>query len=666
MTAPGREVLWTPPPERVSASNMSRYQRWLAAEKNVCTTDFDSLWCWSISDLEKFWLSIWEYFDVIASAPPQTVLSDPRMPGARWFPGTRLNWAENLLRHTDRTGPAIISVDETGTTGELSRAELVAQVANLAAHFRKIGVQPGDRIAAMLPNIAPTVAAVLAAASVGAVWSCCAPDFGVKGLVDRFAQIEPTVLIGVDGYQFNGKRVDRRDVFATLLDQLPTVRHAVVVDNLGLPFIGEHRPSIAAYADVVVGDAAPQYEQVPFDHPLWILYSSGTTGLPKGIVHSHGGIVLEALKANALHYDLGPTDRVFIAASTAWVVWNMLVDTMVTGAAIITYDGSPTYGRPDHQFEICARYGATRFGTGAAYLTLCEKAGTEPGTAFDLSGLRSIMSTGSPLPDTTWRWIYDTVSPDVHLGSDSGGTDVATGFIGANPLSPVRVGELQGPYLGVDVQAWTETGEAVVGEVGEMVITAPMPSMPIYFWNDPDGNRYRDAYFEVYPGVWRHGDWITMEADGGCVVHGRSDSTINRGGVRMGSADIYQAVEALPEIAEALVIGAELPHGGYHMPLFVVLRDGYDLDDALVEKIRTTIRREASPRHVPDEIIDVPAIPITRTGKRLEIPVKKLIQGVSPETAINRATVADTDALDWYIDYAQRFQDHRADTSTLT
>ncbi|WP_370178516.1 acetoacetate--CoA ligase [Rhodococcus wratislaviensis] len=666
MTAPGREVLWTPPPERVFASNMSRYQRWLATEKNVSTTDFDSLWCWSISDLKRFWLSIWEYFDVIASAPPHTVLADPQMPGARWFPGTRLNWAENLLRHTDQAGPAIISVDETGTTGELSRAELVAQVANLAAYFRNIGVRPGDRIAAMLPNIAPTVVAVLAAASVGAVWSCCAPDFGVKGMVDRFAQIEPTVLIGVDGYQFNGKRVDRRDVFSALLDQLPTVRHAIMVDNIGLPYEGQHRPSIADYADVVVGDAQPQYERVPFDHPLWILYSSGTTGLPKGIVHSHGGILLEALKANALHYDLGPEDRVFIAASTAWVVWNMLVNCMAPGATVITYDGSPTFGRPDHQFEICARYGATRFGTGAAYLTLCEKAGTQPGTDFDLSGLRSIMSTGSPLPDSTWRWIYDTVSPDVHLGSDSGGTDVATGFIGANPLSPVRTGELQGPYLGVDVQAWDEDGRSVIGEVGEMVITAPMPSMPIYFWNDPDGNRYRDAYFETYPGVWRHGDWITMEADRGCVVHGRSDSTINRGGVRMGSADIYQAVEALPEIAEALVIGAELPNGGYHMPLFVVLRSGYDLDDALVEKIRSTIRWEASPRHVPDEIIDVPAIPITRTGKRLEIPVKKLIQGVSAETAINRATVADTAALDWYIDYAQRFQDHRAGTSTLT
>ena len=660
MTAAGREALWSPQPERVAASRMAQYQRWLATEKYVTTTDFGSLWRLSISDLGAFWSSIWEHFDVIASSEAEVALADTQMPGAQWFPGARLNWAENLLRHVGAEGPAIVSVDENGTTGELSREDLVKQVANLAAHFRGMGVRPGDRIAAVLPNIAPAVVAVLAAASVGAVWSCCAPDFGVKGLVDRFAQIEPTVLIGVDGYQFNGKPVDRREVLYSLRDQLPTVRQTILVRNLdrdGAPPAG-----VADYADLVVGDAVPHYEQLPFEHPLWILYSSGTTGLPKGIVHSHGGILLEALKANALHYDLGPADRVFIAASTAWVVWNMLVNCMATGATLITYDGSPTFGRPDHQFEICARYGVTRFGTGAAYLTLCEKAGAHPGKDFDLASLRSIMSTGSPLPDSTWRWVYDAVSSDVHLGSDSGGTDVATGFIGANRLSPVRTGELQGPYLGVDVQAWDEDGRSVIGEVGEMVITAPMPSMPIFFWNDPDGSRYRDAYFEVYPGIWRHGDWITIEADGACVVHGRSDSTINRGGVRMGSADIYQAVETLPEIAEALVIGAELPNGGYHMPLFVVLRAGHDLDDALVEKIRTTIRREVSPRHVPDEIVDVPSIPTTRTGKRLEIPVKKLIQGVSPDTAINRATVADTSALDWYIDYAERF--HHTVTGT--
>ncbi|UGT61838.1 acetoacetate--CoA ligase [Nocardia asteroides] len=663
MTGADREVLWNPAPDRVAAARMTHYQRWLAGEKDIDTDNFAALWRWSINDPTGFWSSIWEYFEVLASRPPRAVLAEETMPGARWFPGARLNWAENLLRHRDAPGPAVISVDETGTTAEISRERLVGEVANLAAHFRAIGIRPGDRIAAVLPNIGPTVIAVLAAASVGALWSCCAPDFGLKGLVDRFGQIEPTVLIGVDGYRFNGKPIDRRANLAELRGQLPTVRETILVTNLGLG-PGEELADALDYAELVAGDALPRYEQLPFDHPLWILYSSGTTGLPKGIVHSHGGILLESLKANALHYDLGPADRVFIAASTAWVVWNMLVDAMATGATIITYDGSPTYERTDHLFELCARYGVTRFGTGAAYLTLCEKAGTRPGADFDLGALRSIMSTGSPLPDTTWRWIYAAVSADVHLGSDSGGTDVATGFVGANPLSPVVTGALQGPYLGVNVQAWNEDGQSVIGEVGEMVITAPMPSMPISFWNDPDGTRYRAAYFDLYPGVWRHGDWITMQPDGSCIVHGRSDSTINRGGVRMGSADIYQAVETLPEIADALVIGAELPDGGYHMPLFVVVREGVRFDDALAEKIRTAIRRKVSPRHVPDEILEVPAVPTTRTGKRLEIPIKKLIQGVSADTAVNRATVADVTALDWYIRYAERFHTAAVDAPT--
>ncbi|WP_174187275.1 acetoacetate--CoA ligase [Nocardia barduliensis] len=665
MTGADREVLWTPAPDRAAAARMARYQQWLAAEKGVTTEDFESLWRWSIDDLAGFWSSIWEYFEVLSSQPPQAVLAENVMPGARWFIGARLNWAQNLLRHLDAPGPAIISVDETGAIVQITRAELVEQVANLAAHFRAIGIRPGDRIAAVLPNIAPAVVAVLAAATVGAVWSCCAPDFGLKGLVDRFGQIEPTVLIGVDGYRFNGKPVDRRSNLAELRRQLPTVRETILVTNLGLGRDEELRDTLD-YADLVVGDARPQFEQLPFDHPLWILYSSGTTGLPKGIVHSHGGILLEALKANALHYDLGPADRVFIAASTAWVVWNMLVDAMATGATIITYDGSPTYERADHLFELCARYGVTRFGTGAAYLTLCEKGGARPGADFDLRALRSVMSTGSPLPDTTWRWVYESVSADVHLGSDSGGTDVATGFVGANPLSPVVTGVLQGPYLGVNVQAWKKDGQPVVGEVGEMVITAPMPSMPISFWNDPDGTRYRAAYFDLYPGVWRHGDWITMQPDGSCIVHGRSDSTINRGGVRMGSADIYQVVESLPEIADALVIGAELPDGGYHMPLFVVLREGFCFDDALAEKIRTAIRREVSPRHVPDEILEVPAVPTTRTGKRLEIPIKKLIQGAPADTAVNRATVADVAALDWYIRYAERFHTQTLDAQATS
>jgi acetoacetyl-CoA synthetase len=634
---------------------MARYQRWLSTENISETTDYESLWRWSVDDLGGFWSSVWRFFDVVASQEASVALADSKMPGAQWFPGARLNWAENLLRPVDSSGPAIVSVDESGSVTEVSRAQLVAQVANLAAYLRSIGVKPGDRVAAVLPNIPAAVVGVLAAASVGAVWSCCAPDFGLKGLVDRFAQIGPTVLIGVDGYQWSGKKFDRATLFTDLQAQLPTVEHAVMVRNLDPNRTLPDR--VADFAQLVAGNAEPRYEQLPFEHPLWILYSSGTTGMPKGIVHSHGGILLESLKANVLHFDLGGADRVLIAASTAWVVWNMLVDSMASGATIVTYDGNPVAGQADRMFRLCAELGVTRFGAGAAYLRACEKAGCTPGADYDLSALRSIMSTGSPLPDSTWRWVYEVVKTDVHLGSESGGTDVATGFVGANPLQPVRIGELQGPCLGVAVEAWNDAGQPVVDEVGEMVITAPMPSMPIYFWNDPDGVRYDDAYFSSYPGVWRHGDWITMTSDGSCVVHGRSDSTINRGGVRMGSADIYDVVEALPEIASSLVIGAELPDGDYHMPLFVVLVHGQNLDSELTDRIRTAIRTNVSPRHVPDEIIVAPAIPVTRTGKRLEVPIKRLLQGAPETKAINRASVANLDVLEWYIAYAARFRD---------
>lgn len=647
------EVLWEPSPERIAGTRIAEYQRWLAEHRNVHTDTFDELWQWSVKEPEAFWLSIWDHFEVVSSTTPSTVLPVTSMPGAEWFPDTTVNWAQNILSTPDPGGTALIALDERGQTGQCTWHELESRVAGLAQGLRQMGVEPGDRVAAVLPNIAATVIALLATASIGAVWSCCAPDFGVKGLVDRFAQIEPKVLIGVDGYSFAGKSIDKRGELDALRRELPSVENVIMVRNQDAD--SALSSDFHDFGDLISVSAEPSYAPVSFSHPLWILYSSGTTGLPKGIVHSHGGILLESLKANALHYDLGPGDRVFIAASTAWVVWNMLVDAMTTGATIITYDGSPTSGRPDRLFEICAQHGVTRFGTGAAYLTLCEKAGVTPSKDLDLSSLRSIMSTGSPLPDSTWRWVYRSVSAQVHLGSDSGGTDVASGFIGANPISPVVTGELQGPYLGVAVESWNDAGQPVINELGELVITAPMPSMPIYFWNDPDNRRYRDSYFDIYPGVWRHGDWVTRTDRGTYLVHGRSDSTLNRGGVRMGSADLYQAIETLPEIAESLVVGAELADGGYHMPLFVVLRDGYELTDELVDRIKKTIKSDVSPRHVPDDIVDVPAIPTTRTGKRLEIPVKRLIQGASANEAINPAVVANPDALDWYVDYAEKF-----------
>ncbi len=655
MTTSGsqRRLLWEPSKERVAAARMTAYLDWLARERGLHPGTYDELWRWSVDDLDGFWRSVWDWFEVPASAPPTAVLGDRRMPGAQWFPGARLNWAEGLLRHADAAGgdrTAVVGLGEDGEPVELSWAELTARVASVAAVLRELGVRPGDRVAAYLPNIPQAVVALLATASVGAIWSCCAPDFGTKGVIDRFQQIAPTVLIAVDGYRFGGRDVDRTETVAELRQQLPSVRHTVVVRHL---HPDRPVPADAVPFDALTGsDAAPAYQQVPFDHPLWILYSSGTTGLPKGIVHGHGGILLEHLKLHGLHLDSGPGDRVFIFASTAWMVWNTLVSALSVGATVICYDGSPVAPQPDAMFAVCAEQRATRFGTGAAYLTICERAGARPGDRHDLSALRSIMSTGSPLPDSAWHWVYDAVKSDLLLGSDCGGTDVCTAFIGTNPLLPVYAGEMQAPYLGVRVESWSEAGRPVVGEVGEMVITAPMPSMPVAFWNDPDGARYRDAYFGTFPGVWRHGDWMTVTEHGTYVVHGRSDSTINRGGVRMGSADIYAAVDALPEVAASLVIGAEQPDGGYYMPLFVVLAPGVHLSDDLVKRIRRAIREEVSPRHVPDEIIAAPGVPMTVTGKKLEVPVKRLLQGVPEEKAINRATVANPEVVDWYVAFA--------------
>ena len=651
----GRELLWAPSEERVRASRMTAYLDWLGRERGLRFAAYEDLWRWSVEDLDGFWRSIWDYFDVLASAPPTAVLDHRRMPGATWFPGARLNWAENVLRYADRDGPAVVGLSEDREPVELSWAELAAQVASFAAALRELGVRPGDRVAAYLPNIPQAVVALLATASVGAVWSCCAPDFGTKGVVDRFQQIAPAVLIAVDGYRFGGKDVDRGAVLAELGQQLPSVRHTIVVRHM---HPDRPAPPGALTFDALSGrSAAPHYEQVPFDHPLWILYSSGTTGLPKGIVQSQGGILIEHLKLHGLHFDTGPDDRVFILASTAWMVWNALVSALSVGATIITYDGSPVKPETDAMFAVCARHRVTWFGTGAAYLTICERAGAHPGDHYDLSALRSIMSTGSPLPDAAWHWVYNAVKRDVLLGSDCGGTDVCSAFIGSNPLLPVYAGEMQAPDLGVGIESWSDAGEPLVGEVGEMVITEPMPSMPVAFWNDVDGSRYRDAYFGTFPGVWRHGDWLTVTEEGTYIVHGRSDSTINRGGVRMGSADIYAAVDAMPEIAGSLVIGAELPGGDYYMPLFVVLAPGAQLSEELRERIRRAIREEVSPRHVPDDIVSTPALPTTLTGKKLEVPIKRLIQGMPPEKAVNPAIVADPDVLRWYVDFAAGLRD---------
>lgn len=576
------------------------------------------------------------------------MLADPAMPGARWFPGARLNYAEHALRPAldpaRAAQPALLHLDERQRPGTVSWAELARQVASLAAALRRLGVAPGDRVSGYLPNIPQAVVALLATAAVGGVWTSCAPDFGARSVLDRFQQVEPVVLFTVDGYRYGGKTHDRTAEVAELRAGLPSLRATVHI-----PLLDTVAPEGALdWTALTAGTEEPAYEQVAFDHPLWVLYSSGTTGLPKAIVQSQGGILLEHLKQTGLHLDLGPGDRFFWYTSTGWMMWNFLVGGLLAGATIVLYDGSPGFPDISAQWRVAELTGSTVFGTSAAYVIACRKAGIHPGRAFGLSAVDCVATTGSPLPPDGFRWLHDEVKEDLWIASVSGGTDVCSCFAGGVPTLPVHIGELQAACLGTDLQAWDAQGRPVSGEVGELVVTNPMPSMPIRFWNDPGGTRYRESYFEMFPGVWRHGDWITLTDRGTVVIHGRSDSTLNRQGVRMGSSDIYEVVERLPEIRESLVIGIEQPDGGYWMPLFVQLADGAALDDPLRDRIRAAIRGELSPRHVPDEIIAVPGVPHTLTGKRIEVPVKRLLQGTSLEKAVNPGSVDDLGVLRFY------------------
>ncbi|HZA00545.1 MAG TPA: acetoacetate--CoA ligase, partial [Acidimicrobiales bacterium] len=582
-------------------SAMARFIAWLSDGGRLDAADYEQLWTWSVEHPEEFWAALWDFFGVRSTSHPETVLADRSMPGATWFPGVRLNYAEQVFTQANPQRAALVVTAEGRDPVEVSWTELRRSVAGLAASLRAWGVKPGDRVGAYLPNIPEAVVGLLAAASVGAVWSCVAPDYGTQSVIDRFAQIEPVVLLVTDGYHWAGKRVDRRAEATEIAAALASVRQVVSVGHL---FGDEPVPSgWLRWGDAVAPDAELAFEPVPFDHPLWILYSSGTTGLPKGIVHGHGGIILEHLKWLGLHNDVRPGDRFFWYTTTAWVVWNVIVGSLLTGATAVLYDGSPAWPAKDAVWRVAAQTGATHLGLSAGYVTACQKAGLRPGTTHDLSAVRCIMSTGSPLPVDAWHWVYDAVKADVWLDAPSGGTDVAGAYVGGCPLKPVVAGEMQCRLLGTRVEAWSDDGKPLVDEVGELVVTAAMPSMPLYFWGDPDGRRYHDAYFDTFPGVWRHGDFITITSRGTAIVHGRSDSTLNRHGVRMGSADIYAAVEELPEIAESLVIGAEFPDGRYYMPLFVVLAEGSVLDDDLTARIKATIRQRCSPRHVPDEIM---------------------------------------------------------------
>ncbi len=621
---------WQPTERDIADARVTDFARFVQQRTGAPIADYRALWRWSVDDPAAFWGALWEYFELGDS--PDRVLDNAEMPGARWFPGVRLNYVDQIVRNARTDRPAILRVSEDGHVTELSWHELLGRTAAFAQMLRSYGVTAGDRVVGYLPNIPEAIIAFLATASIGAIWSACGQDYSAKAALDRLGQLQPVVLVTADGYRYGGKTHDKRDDVAALQTGLPTLRATVLASEL------------AAEADTNELDTVP----VDFDHPLWILFSSGTTGLPKGIMHGHGGVVLEHLKAIALQSDIGADDTFFWYTSPSWMMWNFQVAALLVGATIVCYDGSPNHPKPDALWDIASRVRATVLGTSPGYVLGCAKAGAVPRTEHDLSALRTVGITGSSLPPSSSLWLRDNVGERVQVASISGGTDVVSAFVGGVRTVPVWPGELSAPYLGVALDAWDESGKPVRGEVGELVITKPMPSMPVAFWNDADGSRYRSAYFEMFPGVWRHGDWITITGHGSIVVHGRSDATLNRHGIRMGSADIYQAVERLPEIAEALVIGAEQPDGGYWMPLFVVLADDAELTDDLRDRIKRAIREEVSPRHVPDEIIVAPGVPHTRTGKKLEVPIKKLFQGADPARVVERSAVDDPALLDWY------------------
>jgi len=648
------ELLWQPSPERQHRSALGRYLRWLSDRYGHTFEGYDQLWQWSVRDLESFWASVWEFCGVLAHKPYEVVLADDRMPGARWFVGAELNYVANVFRSRPPAQPAIIFQREGGPLREMTWRDLESQVGAVARALKEMGVAQGDRVAAYTPNIPEAVVAFLACASLGAVWSSCSPDLGTQSVVERFRQIEPKVLIAADGYRYGGKPFDRIPVIAQLQERLSTVERTVLVPYL------HPQPDTAGLRGVVLWEellkrpAPVEPVPVPFDHPLWVLYSSGTTGPPKAIVQGHGGIVLEHLKILTLHLDLRQGDRFFWFTTTGWMMWNFLVGGLLLGATIVLYDGSPGYPSMDALWQLSEDAAITCFGTSAAYIAACMKAGIQPGRRFALPALAQVGSTGSPLSPDGFAWVYDNVKRDVLLASISGGTDVCTAFVGATPLLPVRAGEIQCRLLGAKVEAYDEAGRPLVDEVGELVVTRPMPSMPLFFWNDPDGRRYWESYFATYPGVWRHGDWIKIKPSGSCVIYGRSDATINRAGVRMGTSEIYQAVESLPEIADSLVVDMEALGGRSFMPLFVVLREGHVLDEELKERIRRRLREDVSPRHVPDAIIAVPEVPRTLNGKKMEVPVRKILLGVPLEKAVNPGSMANPQSLAVFVELAQK------------
>jgi len=648
-TSSSSDVLWEPPADVRRHSRIGHYLDWLEARRGLTFTGYQDLWEWSVTDLDAFWTTIWDYFEV--GPPTSPALAERGMPGARWFPSARLNYAAHLLREAGDDGtPAVLARSQTRGPVDLTAGELRRRVAAARAGLARLGVGPGDRVVAYLPNIPETLVAFLATASLGAIWASCAPEFGTRSVLDRFSQIDPKVLLTIDGYRYGAKPIDRTAEVAAIRAGLPNLAATVAVPYLDPGPAPAGIPGAVGWEELLAEDGPLSFEAVPFDHPLYILYSSGTTGLPKPIVHGHGGILLEHAKQLALSLDLGPGDRFFWFSTTGWMMWNLLISGLAVGSALVLFDGD--LGHPDLSmlWRLAEETGMTYFGASAPFLMACRRAGLEPAEIADLSRLRGVGSTGAPLPPEGFRWVYEAVTTGAQLNSVSGGTDVCSAFVGACPMLPVREGRISGRALGAKVEAFGPDGRPVVGEQGELVITEPMPSMPVGFWGDSDGSRYRAAYFDDFPGVWRHGDWIAFDDDGSCVISGRSDSTLNRGGVRLGTAEFYSVVEGFPEVADSLVVHLEdQAEGGIGMGellLFIAPAEGVEVDDGLKGRIAAELRRSLSPRHVPDAIHGVGGIPRTLSGKKLEVPVKRILTGTPTDVAASRGALANPDALD--------------------
>lgn len=642
-------MLWTPSDKFLQQSNLTHYAAWLRQTKALSFENYSSMWQWSVDHPSAFWESIWQYFNVKSYSPYREIMSDDAVPHTKWFDGATLNYAEHIMRNKTEERPAILFASEREDTKKISWKQLEQDAAALQQFLKAAGVTEGDRVAAFIPNIPQATVALIATISLGAVWSSCSPDFGSGSVLDRFQQIEPKILIVVDGYQYGGKPYGKMQVVKEISDHLPSVEKVIVIPYLSdQPDISGIRNAVL-WNDILLNQHAElTFRPVAFSHPIWILYSSGTTGMPKAITHSHGGMLLEHLKYLSLHNDVHPGENFFWFSTTGWMMWNFVQASLLVGATIVLYDGSPSYPDMAILWKLATEIPIHHFGTSAPYIIACMKNGLTPGTSFDLSSLRSIGSTGAPLPPEGFDYVYEKIRKEVWLCSMSGGTDICTAWVGGNPWKPVLEGEIQCRCLGCAMFAFDEEGNAVYDEVGEMVVTRAMPCMPVYFWNDENFERYQSSYFEMYPGVWRHGDWVKITPEGGVIILGRSDTTLNRQGVRIGTAEIYRAVDKIPEVKDSLIVNIELPHGGDYMPLFVVMQEGKELTRDVTDRIKQQLKTGCSPRHVPDKIIVVPDIPYTISGKKMEAPVKRILMGKPADEAANKGAMRNPESLDFF------------------